>query len=267
MYQQLRLRQDLKQEYLRQEKLALRLENRLKQLPQGSLALRRDCYYRILSGKGKVEQIPIPPYAADSRALIRQLKERRYIQKLLPILEKNLKYLEKALKNLQLYDPISVQEILPAAYNDFDFSGLLLSGDLDPAAWASQSYQSNPYFPENLKYQSEGGLLTRSKAESMIATQLERHHLAFRYEPALSLGSHTFYPDFCVLHPVCRRLVYWEHFGMMDHSDYACDTMSKLQIYMDHGYHPGNNLIFTWESGSHPLTFAHINTCIRKYFS
>lgn len=169
------------------------------------------------------------------------------------------------LADFQLYDPEEIKASLPAHYQDYNYSTLLLKDDIEANSWAEAPYKHNTAFLENLIYKSEGGLATRSKAEADIATKLEQNHFIFRYEPELRLGKHTFYPDFCVLHPLHRRLIYWEHFGAMDQPKYAHDTMEKMRIYAEHGYRLGDNFIMTWESKKSPLQFGHINDRINTY--
>lgn len=265
MYTQLRLIQAVKTAQTRQQALATKLESMLPKLPAGHLFYRDGNYYRIVFTGGKRMQIRIPQYSPSGKALIHELCAKRYAAKALPILKRNLKCYDQFLQKFQVYDPAKITEALPSYYAP-EFAGILLDGDLDPKLWAKTPYAHNTAFPENLIYQSEGGLSTRSKAEADIATRLEQMGFIFRYEPLLQLGNKFFYPDFCIVHPVHRRLVYWEHFGKMDEPDYSNKTMEKLSVYAEHGYHLGDNLIMTWETKAKPLTFAHINDRIETYF-
>ena len=131
--------------------------------------------------------------------------------------------------------------------------------------WFKNSESQNPAYPENLKHQSDGGLRTRSKAEAMIATKLEQEQILFRYEPSLWLGNHHVFPDFAALHQYEKRLIYWEHLGLMDDPAYANNAIDKLRIYSEHGVCLGDNLIVTWETSDNPLTYAHIADRISRY--
>lgn len=267
MYGQIHFLKALQVEIERLRQLISYFTARQKQLPQGYLSFKHGYFYRVVRIGEKVESIIISNEFSDGEALMAELMERRYISKALPILTANLKSCEKLLRRFQLYDPVQIIQNLPAHYSGLDLSALMLSGDIDPIQWASAPYTHNTIFPEHLKYKSEGGLVTRSKAEADIATKLEQNHLSFRYEPVLKLGGHTLSPDFCVLHPVLRRQIYWEHFGKMDDPMYASNTMGKLQAYSEHGYRLGDNLIMTWETKNKPLTFERINTCIARFLS
>ncbi|MCQ4636749.1 hypothetical protein NE619_08400 [Anaerovorax odorimutans] len=217
--------------------------------------------------QGRKGQILIPDCVSGSERLIHELKERQYIVKALPALRKNLRACSRALEQLELYDTAKLEKALPLYYGGLDYWEFLLDGDINPADWAARSYARNTVHPESLIYESEGGLLTRSKAESEIATVLEREQIVFRYEPRLLLGKHCYYPDFCAVHPVHRKQIFWEHFGKMDDPEYAADAMEKLRVYAQWGYKLGDNLIMTWETKAFPLTFKHIKERVDTYFS
>lgn len=243
------------------------LERILPSLPEGYLAFTNNNYYQVIKRPGIRQQKIISRKAKDHFLFINALREKRYIAKALPILKNNLKFYNVLLKNIKEYDALAIQAALPRHYHDFDCSSIMLKGDVNPERWAKANYRQNTVFRENLIHCSVSGLLTRSKAESMIATRLEENGLIFRYECELLLGDHNFFPDFVILHPTERRLIYWEHFGMMDSPDYADGALNKLRVYSEHGIHLGDNLIITWEMSGKPLTFAHIDDRIKIYLS
>lgn len=120
--------------------------------------------------------------------------------------------------------------------------------------WLAEPYTSNPYHPENLTHKSESGNILRSKSEGTIDFLLYQMSIPFKYECPLEMNGLIYYPDFTIMRPRDRRLIYWEHFGMMDDPDYAQKTYQKMQTYIDNGYIPGDNLICTFETLDHPLT-------------
>lgn len=266
MHKQLQLLRTLKEEFHRSKELADYLEERYKLLPKGSLLLKRGQYYRAVQNGGKREQLFISPQLPDQEQLIQELRERQYIKKALPVLKKNLAGYEQLLKVMHPYDPIEIQAKLPRQYEGMYLRSFFLDGDIWLENWQEESYEKNTGFAQNLIYRSEGGLMTRSKAEADIATMLERNELTFRYEPVLYLGKKKVSPDFCVVHPYSRKQIYWEHFGSMDNPDYADKTMDKLRRYAKYGYFLGDRLIVTWESRYNPLTFHHINDRIKRVF-
>ena len=266
MYSQIQLLNHLQMELERETSLLQTLRQFRATLPAGYLSYKRGHFYRGISHEGKRLQIPISDWIPEREQLISELQANRHLAKALPILESNCSCLENALRDFRLYDPLQIQNSLPVHYQDYDVTPLLLAGDINPQTWADEEYPKNNKYLQELKHFSEGGLPTRSKAEADIATMLERHKLLFRYEPLIRIGSREYSPDFCILHPLHRLLIFWEHFGMMDKPDYAYNTMEKLSLYAGHGYFLGLNLIMTYETKEHPLHFGHIRNCIEQHF-
>ena len=94
-----------------------------------------------------------------------------------------------------------------------------------------------------------------SKSEALIDMALFSHLIPFRYECELSLGTHILYPDFTIRHPKTDDIYYWEHFGLMDNPSYCQNVSFKLQQYSLNGIIPSIQLITTYETGTHFLTF------------
>lgn len=134
------------------------------------------------------------------------------------------------------------------------------------AKWVNEPYEKNPYHPEALLHSCLSGHMVRSKSESMIDQALFLHRIPFRYECKLSLKETTYYPDFTIRHPQTGQTFYWEHFGLMDSPAYVTKTFQKLQTYSLSGFIPSINLITTYESKEHPLTFNTIEAIILHYF-
>lgn len=268
MFQQLTLLHLLHKEYNRQRSHLHRLHALKETLPDGYLSHRGEYDYRVVRVNGKRDQIPISLRLPNREQLIYDLKTKRYLSEALPVLESNCGQLESAISRFQIYDPFAIgSSLLPHYQEDYDCSALLLPGDCSPQRWAQMDYETNTAFLEARKHYSEGGLLTRSKAEVDIATMLERADLSFHYEPLIRVGSRTCAPDFCIVHPMHRLLIFWEHFGMMDNPGYAYEAMNKLAAYADSGYLLGMNLIMTFETKEHPLHFGHIRRYIDTYLS
>lgn len=116
----------------------------------------------------------------------------------------------------------------------------------DALSWMTEAYDRNPYNPEGLVYMTSGGFKVRSKSEKIIADLLWDYRINFRYESRLSVGSRYFYPDFTI-----RRdsgdIVIWEHFGLLDDSEYLDSSLNKLDMYRRAGFKQHTNLICTDE--------------------
>lgn len=132
-------------------------------------------------------------------------------------------------------------------------------------AWESVSWQKKPITINSAEYYTAKGEQVRSKSEILIADTLARFQVPYRYEYPLTIGNATFHPDFTTLHVRKRQVVIWEHFGMLDHPDYARNAIEKIETYEMNGYYPGNNLIFTFETEKTPLNTKIITQFIKTY--
>lgn len=266
MYQQLKLKEMVTMERERCVKKIKQMEGEMRWLPEGHLSSKNNNYYQVIYDKGMRSQQIISKKNTDHDQLVSDLKRKRHIVKALPILKANLKSYDKFLEKILTYDMCEISAGMAEIYRDFDFSQLLLEGDVYERGWSDIDYVRNLSYPENLRHRSENGVATRSKSEAMIATKLEQADLKFRYDSVEKFGMFTYSPDFKILHTKQRRFIYWEHFGMMDDDEYACKAMKKIQDYGKCGLHVGDNLIITWETKATPLTYEVITDQIESAF-
>ena len=133
--------------------------------------------------------------------------------------------------------------------------------------WEHEDYTKKTDYPEGLIIPTKAGVLVRSKSEAIIANALTDMGIHFHYEQALNLNEMVIFPDFTILHPKKRELIFWEHFGMLDYENYAQTALKKLNSYFMNGYYPGKNLIVTFESKADPLDVAYIEHLILFHFS
>lgn len=90
--------------------------------------------------------------------------------------------------------------------------------------------------------------------------------LALKKYLSLQLGGFTIYPDFTIRHPVTDKILYWEHFGLMDDPSYSQKALSKLNLYNSHGILPSAQLITTFETLDTALSPDTIERTINFYF-
>lgn len=106
----------------------------------------------------------------------------------------------------------------------------------------------------------------RSKSEVFIADALDAAGIPYRYEAGLTLPGGTVYSDFMLLDLKTRKVLYWEHLGMMGDSDYAKDAFKKIRRYREAGIFLGTRLIVTWETSKEPLGTLDVRRTIQEYF-
>lgn len=106
----------------------------------------------------------------------------------------------------------------------------------------------------------------RSKSEAMIAMSLYVQKIPYRYECELNLGSITLFPDFTIRHPETGEIFYWEHFGMMDKSEYVKNASDKISLYMKYGIYPNDKLLVSYETQKQPLSTEQIQRLLQFHF-
>lgn len=131
--------------------------------------------------------------------------------------------------------------------------------------WMNEEYATNNSHPENLKHNIGNGRRVRSKSEMMIAHELIAHKIPFRYECALELTGGIFYPDFTIKKSRTGEVVYWEHLGLMEKTDYRELALAKIRRFAENGIFPGEHLILTYETSNSPLSYEMINAMIDLY--
>ncbi|WP_143085497.1 hypothetical protein [Pseudobutyrivibrio sp. JW11] len=104
-----------------------------------------------------------------------------------------IKALEASLAEIKLHEikTTKAQVALNNLLNDNAYVELLSDyfGKLDSEAtvWANADYPKNTNYPESLVHPTVGGLMVRSKSESMIAIALSEQQIPFRYENLIRL--------------------------------------------------------------------------------
>ena len=124
--------------------------------------------------------------------------------------------------------------------------------------WETAAYEGNDLFSEKKIHLTKKGEKVRSKSEMMIADYLHEHNIPYRYEASLQLHIKVIYPDFTIVNPYTGEIFYLEHFGMLDNPDYANDMVKKIDAYLEAGYVPGFNLLFTYETKDEPFNLRRL---------
>lgn len=135
------------------------------------------------------------------------------------------------------------------------------------AEWASSPFENNKLYPEQLNQKTISGIYVRSKSEALIATILSQYQIPFRYECALRLKSTIVYPDFTIRHPVTGNISYWEHFGLMDVTEYYQNAFQKLSLYASCGIIPSIQLITTYETKNNPLNIETVDKLVQEFLA
>lgn len=252
-----------------QKNLLLLMEKELEALPEGTVYHKRirgtsRFYYNPSlqsSDTGKQKYL-----GRNCHALKESLIRKKFLAKALPLLRSNLSAGAEFLRNYHPYSPEEIANSLWHGFSIHDFP--TLSGWFDPQPeheWVDDACEQSRLYPQQLIYCSPNGVRVRSKSESIIAGLLEANSIPYKYEMRLTLEDQTFYPDFTILNPLDRQIVYWEHFGMVDNPEYEAAMQRKLAEYRAHGIMPWDNLITTYETSSNPFNAQKILRIIKAF--
>ena len=247
------------------EQVCQRAEKQLRTAPEGMI--------RVIKHHGSVqfflradEKDRNGEYMPRSQEkLIRALLQKKYDLQLLKKAGAQLKVIDRF---LGAYDP----EALVKAY---ERSGRLVKNLLDPVevsdpdfryAWESLQYIGKEFREDTPAHFTRRGERVRSKSEVLIADGLDEAGIPYRYECPLKLKDRIIYPDFTILCVRERVEKYWEHYGMMDDSEYRNTAEQKTRNYIEAGIIPGKQLIITSETYRLPLNKNIISQLIKQYF-
>lgn len=194
--------------------------------------------------------------------------QKRYYEETLKLVDTEIKMIEKFVENSEfisqkirmLYSkehPEIKQYLTPIDMSDEDYI----------ANWLAIPYEKKDITGVPDDYTTEKGEIVRSKSELNIANYLCLMNIPYRYECKLTFSDgYHIYPDFTILDVKRRREVYWEHRGMMDDLEYACNSVERIKRYNRDGLFLGDSLIITEETLHHHLGTSEIKSIIAHYF-
>ena len=118
-------------------------------------------------------------------------------------------------------------------------------------------------------YYTIKGERVRSKSEKIIADELYRHGIPYKYEFPMELEGWNrkvvVYPDFTALNKRTGKKWIIEHLGMMDREGYFNNSMFKLDTYEKNDILLGRDLIVLHETSTMPLNTKIVGQYINEY--
>ena len=95
---------------------------------------------------------------------------------------------------------------------------------------------------------SDNPELADGKNELYIASRLDHYGIVYRFDCPTGIPGLYRVPDFTILRKSDRKIIYWEHMGMMDDLEYRIDNRRKLEEYEYFDIVPWDNLILTYDT-------------------
>ncbi len=232
------------------------IKKELNRLPEGSLIMHR-CGKSIqwyLQKRDENGQFKRSYLKRESRDLAERLARKTFLRRMLSDKQNESKCLDHYISHRH---PVDYSQLLrlDSPYRDL----------LADTSWDYERYDKSTEHPEHLIIPTKKGNLVRSKSEALIANALYDLNIPYRYEAILETKAFPMYPDFTIMSPKTGKIIYWEHFGKIDDSEYRGKMFRKLAAYTGSGYVPGTDLIMTFEDKMHPLTIDEVQNMIQHY--
>lgn len=198
-----------------------------------------------------------------------KLVNRNYCEKVLKLVCKEIALLEKL---LDFYNTGNVSDLYSTVYEKMHQNRKKLINPLEVSDKDFVSkWQDTPFEGKQLgttySYSTARNEKVRSKSEVIIANHLNALKIPYKYEYPHIFGKKIIYPDFTILNIHTRKEIIFEHFGMMDDESYRNNAFSKIELYIQNGYTPGKNLLYTFESQSHPLNITTLDNLLKSIFT
>ncbi|WP_026834429.1 hypothetical protein [Eubacterium xylanophilum] len=250
------------------KKTIRKIKRRLKSAPPGKLKISR-CKNSLQYYHRETPSSTTGTYISKSNSsLLKKLVQKSYDKDVLVLLQKKQELLElfkeysscnDAIKNLHTSFPGELQQYIELAEtSDEDYINW----------WMNLPWEDYNSYHNDTDFYTDNNEHVRSKTEINIANLLKKNGIPYKYEYPFHLSDgKTIYPDFTVLNIRERRVIIWEHRGMMDDSFYANHAISRFRDYENEGLYQGRDFIVTEETSEHSLGTKHIQLIINRFFS
>ena len=198
--------------------------------------------------------------------LIKQLIQKNLISQAIMTAQKEAAVLQKFISEYPKEVVEDLYEHLPESRKKYA-SPLFLNNEEYAQYWLSIPFTPKPIGEDVPDFYTQKGEHVRSKSEVIIADRLFAKGIPYKYECPLKLsGGGIIHPDFTVLDVKRRKVLYWEHRGMLDDKEYAKNSVQRLKSLMKEDIFIGVNLIITEETSISPLGTNEIDAIIKKFF-
>lgn len=222
------------------------LQKELETLPDGELFVySRDSvahYYKRLPKTGNRKKERRIGIKKDKETLM-SLVRKKYVLSAINALNRDAELLGQVSKMYIPADENSVMSDFFEKYPELSEGVHCCMGS--SVKWEEVYATDSTYHPESLKSTASDGSHRRSVGELLIGAKLNHYKIPYRYE-AKAHPDLPYMPDFTIKRPYDGKLIFWEHFGMVNDNDYMEGNRRKLMEYESVGIVPWENLIVTY---------------------
>jgi len=256
------MREKIQQELNMLRKLECEAKKIIQSAPKENLrcAINKGCYQYYIGNKY---------LGADKSDLIHKIAQKEYCQRLDKHIAKRIRLLEKLYFEYEHQRLVDVYDQMHPGRKAV-VTPLIKSSEQIVQDFENVVYEGKGFDPDNHSaFFTMKGERVRSKSEKIIADELHKYSIPYKYEMPLRLkykgNEVVIYPDFIALNPRTGKRYIIEHLGMLDNSTYYSNTLLKLDIYEKNHILIGKDLILTHESNGSPLDTKVLRHYLENY--
>lgn len=255
------IREIIEKERNEQIKLYKMCQKQIVALPEGTLLVSKSKGKNYYSKCQEGEKVYLGRYNEEVEAL----QKHHMLMQIMKRIECNEPLMNQFLKHYMDPSPENVADSMGKAYQFEEGAYIPLFGKRNENNWGEQEYERNRKYPETLVHRTMKGDFVRSKSEVIIANSLFMKGLQYRSEELTKVGKYVFAPDFKILVPSTNQIKLLEHFGMMHDSEYRKTAMFKIETYLENGYRPYEDILFTFEDLDGNIDAQNLDKLITNY--
>lgn len=184
----------------------------------------------------------------SNNEIVQKLAARRVAEKMKSNADYDIKLIDQLCERYRCVDPNVIRGNLPDAYKDIPEKVFTYFGFLDAEKWQEEEVKPYDSYPEEKKHRAANGIMMRSKSEVICSDIYTSLDVPQKYEQELIFqDGTTMHPDFTLFCEKENRVILHEHCGMMDDSRYRQSFIWRMQKYVNAGYIPYHDVIFTFD--------------------
>ena len=202
-----------------------------------------------------------------------EIQEKRFIRKVLPILEKRIEMLRKSPAYIMPLDFNEINESLPNVYRLPSERVRQIIGPDEAGKWYLSSLDDKKKLdkrygirhPEDLIHIAKDGTPMRSKSEVIIANELINYGIPYIYEMPINVKNFIMHPDFMFYSHSRGKPMIWEHVGMIGDEGYKQGFEDRMDTYMRGGIATCVDIIITFDTTDGRLDTELIDRIIEDF--
>ena len=242
------------------------LEGELEGLPKGRLLCYKShgvsCYSERFPATGNAKKERRKGVKSDSEYL-KKLVRKECVVRMIPRIERDIQLLERLLRSYEPADENSVMSDIVAKYDEI--GDYIYTQESVSKEWAGTTSGESKYHRENLTSISADGSHRRSLGEVIIGSRLSHYDIPYKYEAPINHPDIPYIPDFTIKRPSDGKIIYWEHFGMVNDVNYLQNNKRKLDTYERYGIVPWENLIISYSRSDYSINEKLIDALIQGW--